>query len=78
MRLSSELFPHKSNPKAPNYTFDFSKELLLEIGNLAKKYGHRLTFHPGQYNVIGAQNIEIFEKTILDLDYQATVCNRDI
>ena len=73
MRLSSELFPHKSNPKAPNYTFDFSKELLLEIGNLAKKYGHRLTFHPGQYNVIGAQNIEIFEKTILDLDYQATV-----
>ena len=73
MRISSELFPHKSNPKAPNYDFDFALDLLKDIGTLAKKYGHRLTFHPGQYNVIGTPNPDMFEKTILDLDYQATV-----
>ena len=27
-RLSSELFPHISNPKAPKYNFDFAKDLL--------------------------------------------------
>ena len=27
-RLSSELFPHKSNPKVQDYTFDFAIELL--------------------------------------------------
>ena len=32
LRISSELFPHKSNPKVENYTFDFAKELLKEIG----------------------------------------------
>ena len=26
-RLSSELFPHKSNPKVVDYTFDFAKDL---------------------------------------------------
>ena len=25
-RLSSELFPHKSNPKVEDYTFDFAKD----------------------------------------------------
>ena len=73
MRISSEIFPHKSNPKAPDYSFDFCKHLLKDIGDLAKKYGHRLTFHPGQYNVIGTENSEMFKKTIMDLDYQATV-----
>jgi len=72
-RLSSELFPHKSNPKIDAYSFDFAKDLLLEIGNLAKKYNHRLTFHPGQYNVIGTPNKEVLEKTILDLEYHAIV-----
>ena len=32
-----------------------------------------LHFHPGQYNVVGTPNQDMFEKTILDLDYQATV-----
>ena len=73
MRISSELFPHKSNLKAPDYEFDFALDLLKDVGTIARKYGHRLTFHPGQYNVIGTPNPDVFEKTILDLDYQATV-----
>lgn len=72
-RLSSELFPHKSNPKVDDYTFDFAKPLLIEIGKLAHKYNQRLTFHPGQYNVVGSPNRESFIKTRDDLSYHAEV-----
>jgi len=72
-RLSSELFPHKSNAKAIDYTFDFAFDLLKEIGNTARKYNQRLTFHPGQYNVIASPNEEVFKNTVLDLEYHATV-----
>lgn len=72
-RISSELFPHKSNPKVQDYTFDFAKPLLKEIGNLAKKYNHRLTFHPGQYNVVGTPNRKMYEQTVCELKYHADV-----
>jgi len=74
-RLSSEMFPHKSNPKVPDYDFDFgnSLDLMKQIGEKSKKYGQRLTMHPGQYNVIGSPDEDKFQKTILDLEYQATV-----
>ena len=35
-RLSSNLFPHKSNPKVENYTFDFAVPYLILIGKLSK------------------------------------------
>ena len=55
-RLSSELFPHKSNPKVEDYSFDFAIDLMKQIGEKSKKLNQRLTFHPGQYNVIGTPN----------------------
>lgn len=73
MRLSSEMFPHKSNPKVEDYSFDFAKDLLKKVGDTAKKYGHRLTFHPGQYNVVGTPNEQSFNQTICDLKYHADV-----
>ncbi len=72
-RLSSDLFPHKSNINAPDYDFDFAKDLLIKIGNKSKFLNQRLTFHPGQYNVIGTNNKEIFENTKCDLKYHADV-----
>ena len=71
MRLSSDIFPHKANPDVEDYTFDFAKDLLKRAGDLAKKYNQRITMHPGQYNVVGTPNENVFVKTILDLDYQA-------
>jgi len=47
-RLSSELFPHKSNKLVEHYSFDFAVDLLREIGNKSRIYNQRLTFHPGQ------------------------------
>ena len=72
-RLSSELFPHKSNPKVVDYTFDFAHSLLTQIGDKARQYNHRLTFHPGQYNVVGSPNKQSFDQTNSDLTYHADV-----
>jgi len=72
-RLSSELFPHKSNPQAPYYSYDFAIPLMKQIGEKSKQLKQRLTFHPGQYNVVGTPNRDIFNKTIYDLKYHADV-----
>ncbi len=72
-RLSSEMFPHKSNPKVEDYSFDFAEDLLKEIGEKSKKYNQRLTFHPGQYNVVGTPNKTSFNQTCNDLKYHADV-----
>jgi len=72
-RLSSEMFPHKSNPKVEDYTFDFVLDLLKLIGDKSRKYNQRLTFHPGQYNVVGTPNKKVFEQTCINLKYQADV-----
>jgi len=72
-RLSSEMFPHKSNPKVEDYTFDFAKDLLTQIGEKARQYNQRITFHPGQYNVLGSPTPNAVKHTICDLDYHATV-----
>tara|TARA_E500000178_G_scaffold355921_1_gene430600 strand:- start:4153 stop:5226 length:1074 start_codon:yes stop_codon:yes gene_type:complete len=81
-RLSSELFPHKSNIKVEDYDFDFAKEILMQIGRKAALLGQRLTFHPGQYNVVGTPDTKSFEQTIRDLSYHADVldlmnCNQN-
>lgn len=72
-RLSSELFPHKSNPKVEDYSFDFAIPYLKEIGKKSKMYGQRLTFHPGQYNVVGTPDEKTFQQTCVDLKYHADV-----
>ena len=72
-RLSSEMFPHKSNPKAPDYTFDFAVDLLKQIGEKSKLLNQRITFHPGHFNVIGSPNPDVLQHTIDDLKYHADV-----
>ena len=72
-RLSSELFPHKSNSKAPDYTFDFAVDLLKQIGEKSKLLNQRITFHPGHFNVIGSPNPDVLQHTIDDLKYHADV-----
>jgi UV DNA damage endonuclease len=72
-RMSSEMFPHKSNNKVQDYDFDFAKDLLREIGEKSRLYNQRLTFHPGQYNVVGSPSEKSFKQTINDLSYHADV-----
>ncbi len=82
MRISSDIFPHMNNPKAPPYTLDFAQDLLEEAGRLARLYRQRLTFHPGQFNVIGTPDEMIFQNTVGELDWHAQVldmmgCDQD-
>ena len=72
-RLSSDIFPHKANPQAPDYTFDFARDLLKDIGIKSRELGQRLTFHPGQYNVIGTPRQEVFEHTVTELTHHADI-----
>ena len=72
-RLSSDLFPHYSNKQVENYDLEFCKDLLKSIGKKARFYNQRLTFHPGQYNVVGTPDESKFQQTIDDLKYHADV-----
>ena len=76
LRISSELFPHISNPKVEGYDMEFADALLKKIGEYARSLNHRLTFHPGQYNVVGTPNEKTFLQTINDLSYHAEVLDR--
>ena len=49
---------------------------MKKIGEVARNLGHRLTFHPGQYNVVGTPNEKTFQQTINDLSYHAEVLDR--
>jgi len=75
-RISSDIFPHLSNPKVETYSLDFAQELLTEAGKLARKFKQRLTFHPGQFNVISTQKEDVFEKTCIELGYHAEILDR--
>lgn len=81
-RLTSNIFAHISNPKIGPYNIDFAKPKLKEIGELAKKYNQRLTFHPGQYDVLGTPDPRVLKNTLLDLKVHADIldligCNQD-
>ena len=73
-RMSSDMFPWMSE-------YDFSdlpdynkiKTLLLGVGNLAKKYNHRLTFHPGPFNVLASPNNNVVKKTVNDLNKHSKI-----
>lgn len=70
-RLSSDLFIHATNPAVPHYGYEFALDLLHQIGAKAQQYNMRLTFHPGQYNVIGTPHAKAWSQTVADLSYHA-------
>jgi len=73
LRLSSDIFPHFTDTETEKYTIDFAREKLKEAGDLAKKYGHRVVMHPGQYNQVGAIDPAVFQKTVEDLSHHADI-----
>jgi len=56
-----------------SYSIDFAINKLKQIGTYARENGIRLTFHPGQYNVMGTPNKHILRKTIFDLQCHADI-----
>lgn len=76
MRLSSDLFPHYTNLRHTRYNMDDYAVELRAIGDCAKRLGIRLNFHPGQYDVVGSPDEDVFESTARDLDFHAEIFER--
>jgi len=68
-RVSSGLFPWMDY-----YDFKDLKDYkvisitLESVGELAKRFGQRLTFHPGPFNCLASPNEDVVAKTIRELD----------
>lgn len=73
-RMSSDMFPWSSE-----YNFDDLpdinkiRNLLSGLGNLVIQYGHRLSFHPGPFNVLASPNPEVVRKTVLELNKHSEI-----
>jgi UV DNA damage endonuclease len=73
-RMSSDMFPWSSEYEfndLPDITK--IKNLLYGLGVLVKQYDHRLTFHPGPFNVLASPNEEVVRKTISELDKHSQI-----
>ncbi|KIP10813.1 hypothetical protein PHLGIDRAFT_100657 [Phlebiopsis gigantea 11061_1 CR5-6] len=68
MRISSEMFPFASH-KEWGYKLEYAKEALKEAGDTAKRLGHRLTTHPGQFTQLASPKENVVEASIRELDY---------
>lgn len=79
-RMTSNLFPHMGSALIMNdrefdevYNLDFARDLLADVGKLARGFGHRLTFHPGQFAQLGSPRPEVVEQTFRDLNLHAAI-----
>ncbi|KAI0752598.1 UV-endonuclease UvdE-domain-containing protein [Daedaleopsis nitida] len=68
LRMSSEMFPFASHDKY-GYTLEYAEKELKAAGDLARKYGHRLTSHPGQFTQLGSPREVVVAAAIRDLQY---------
>ena len=73
-RFSSDIAPWASEydwQDLPNISD--CMEVCSRIGEKIKKYGHRITTHPGQFNVLVSPNEEVVERTIKDLSIHGDI-----
>lgn len=76
LRLSSDLLPFYSHPNVRGFYQDSSIQRQLEqrfaaIGDLARSADVRLSFHPGQYCVLGSDKPAVVENSIAEFEYHA-------
>jgi UV DNA damage endonuclease len=73
-RMSSDIFPWMSEYELSELP-DAAKisAILKGLGALVQKYGHRLSFHPGPFNVLGSPNPSALAKTLRDLNQHGEI-----
>ena len=73
-RIGSDIFPWSSEYKYADLPqYDEAKMLCRTIGDYATEHGHRLTFHPGPFNILGSTKPEVVERTIIDLQNHSEI-----
>jgi UV DNA damage endonuclease len=73
-RMSSDIFPWMSEyelEQLPN--FSRLAPLMAQVGAFVESHGMRLSFHPGQFDVLASPNPEVVRKTVWDLDQHARI-----
>jgi UV DNA damage endonuclease len=73
-RMSSNIFPWQSTyelEELPDYNDIHTT--LKQAATLIKKYNHRITTHPGQFNVLASPKKSVVDRTIRDLRDHAIV-----
>lgn len=71
-RLSSDSFPWMSEYEfsdLPN--FKLIQVLMKQIGDKIKSSNIRVSYHPGPFNVLASENLDVVEKTIKELNKHA-------
>ncbi|QHG64446.1 UV DNA damage repair endonuclease UvsE [Pseudomonas putida] len=76
VRLSSDLLPLYSHPSVGPICRDSEFQALMAerfaaIGKLARAQDIRLSFHPGQYCVLGSDRPEVVENSLAEFEYHA-------
>ena len=75
-RLSSQIFPWSDEYDVKTLKdYDEIAKLMLEIGQIAKDGGQRLTMHPGPYNCLASPTKKVVEKTIRELNFHSEQFN---
>lgn len=75
-RISSDLLPRYTDPKAESYDIDQFDDLFEEIGIKAAEAGIRLSFHPDQFVVLSSPDERIVEQSIKEIEYHTTMLKK--
>ncbi|KAF8315433.1 UV-endonuclease UvdE [Clavulina sp. PMI_390] len=75
MRMSSEMFPFASHEKY-GYSLEYAEADLKAVGDLAKRLGHRLTLHPGQFTQIASPTKKVVDSSVRELEYHCEMMER--
>jgi UV DNA damage endonuclease len=73
-RMSSDSFPwftHYELKDLPNY--DKIRNILSGMGKLIKTYKHKVSYHPGQFNVLCSPKEDVVQKTIYELNQHSLI-----
>lgn len=76
LRLSSDLLPFYSHPKVREFYQEpaiqsWLAEGFAAMGELARAKQIRLSFHPGQYCVLGSDRPDVVENSLAEFEYHA-------
>lgn len=78
VRLGSDLLPVFTEPTWRHFwqqpdVRHYAERAFMEVGDLARGLGVRLSFHPGQFVVLASDNPDIIDRSIDEFEYHATM-----
>lgn len=73
-RMSSDLFPWMSEYRLEDLpSYGPISKLASQVGEFVQQHGMRVSFHPGQFDVLASPNPSVVDKTVWDLDQHARI-----